>query len=182
MTNKRMTDTGMYGRSLRRQRKQLKALLTLLLIGWAITAGIGYHMLSELSTQQTDTLDQLMELRQSVEATEAPASTPEPEPPGETTLASSLGTFEVTHYCTCRRCCGTYANGITATGTRATPGRTAAVDPTVIPYGTVIRIGDQEYIAEDCGAAIQGHRIDLLCESHEAALQAGRYTTEVIRI
>lgn len=174
---RRNIETGIYSRSLRRQRKQVKALLMGLIVGWAITAGTGYHMLCELSMQQTDTLNQLMELRQSVEATEAPSSAPKAEQP-----ASSLGTFEITHYCTCSRCCGAYANGITATGTRATPGRTAAVDPAVIPYGTVIRIDGKEYIAEDCGAAIQGRRIDLLCESHEAALQAGRYTTEVIRI
>ena len=182
MTSKRTTDTGRYSRSLRRQRRQLRALLTILIAGWAITAGTGYHMLCELSMQQTDTLNQLMELRQSVESIEPREDASGVEASGSTAPINSLGTFEVTHYCTCSRCCGVYANGITATGTRATPGRTAAVDPTVIPYGTVIRIGDQEYIAEDCGAAIQGHRIDLLCESHEAALQAGRYTTEVIRI
>lgn len=179
---RRNIETGIYSRSLRRQRKQVKALLMVLIAGWAITVSIGYHMLCELSMQQTDTLDQLMELRKSVEVTEAPSSAPKSEQPGSTGPANSLGTFEITHYCTCSQCCGAYANGITATGTRATPGRTAAVDPTVIPYGTVIRIGGKEYIAEDCGAAIQGHRIDLLCESHEAALQAGRYETEVIRI
>lgn len=177
MTNKRTIDTGKYSRSMRRQHRQLRTILLILIAGWAITAGTGYHMLCELSMQQTDTLDQLMELRQSVEETEAPSSAPKPEQP-----ASSLGTFEITHYCTCSRCCGAYANGITATGTRATPGRTAAVDPAVIPYGTVIRIDGKEYIAEDCGAAIQGRRIDLLCESHEAALQAGRYITEVTSI
>ena len=179
---RRNIETGIYSRSLRRQRKQVKALLMVLIAGWAITAGTGYHMLCELSMQQTDTLNQLMELRQSVESIEPREDASGVEASGSTAPVNSLGTFEITHYCTCSRCCGAYANGITATGTRATPGRTAAVDPAVIPYGTVIRIGGKEYIAEDCGAAIQGCRIDLLCESHEAALQAGRYETEVIRI
>ena len=56
---------------------------------------------------------------------------------------------------------------------------TVAADPAVIPYGTVILIGGNEYVVEDCGGAIRGQRIDILMESHEGALQAGRYRAEV---
>lgn len=88
-----------------------------------------------------------------------------------------LGEFTVTHYCACEICCGK-TDGITATGTVATEGRTVAVDPEVIPYGSKIavyypdgRIG--HYIAEDCGGAIKGNRLDVYIDSHEAALAAG---------
>ena len=50
-----------------------------------------------------------------------------------------LGLFELTAYCPCSACCGKN-DGITATGTVATEGRTVAVDPTVIPYGTSIEV------------------------------------------
>lgn len=90
----------------------------------------------------------------------------------------SIGTFKVTAYCPCEKCCGKWADGITATGTRATEGRTIAVDPKVIPYGTEVTIRYEDgtehtYTAEDCGGAIKGNRIDVYMESHEAALVAG---------
>lgn len=90
----------------------------------------------------------------------------------------SLGEFKITHYCPCEKCCGEWADGITATGTTASEGRTIAVDPKVIPYGTEVTIcyadgTEHTYIAEDCGGAIKGNRIDVFMESHEAALIEG---------
>ena len=63
----------------------------------------------------------------------------------------------------------------TASGTVATVGRTVAVDPNYIPYGTQIEIdGVGVRIAEDRGGAIKGqNRIDLLVETHEEALKFG---------
>ena len=74
----------------------------------------------------------------------------------------------VTAYCPCEECCGK-ADGITATGTQATEGRTIAVDPEVIPYGTEVVISGEKYIAEDCGEAIKGRRIDVYFDSHAEA-------------
>lgn len=68
----------------------------------------------------------------------------------------------------------------TATGTTPTTGRTIAVDPNVIPYGTQVEIeGIGVRIAEDCGGAIKGNRIDLLFETHQEALEFGRQTKQV---
>ena len=67
----------------------------------------------------------------------------------------------------------------TATGAVATEGRTVAVDPTVIPYGTVLIINGHEYVAEDCGAWIQGNDIDIYFESHEEADKFGVQYMEV---
>lgn len=80
--------------------------------------------------------------------------------------------YTVTAYCGCVKCCGK-TDGITATGTRATEGRTIAVDPNVIPYGTTVYINGQAYVAEDCGGAIKGNHIDMYFNSHEAALEWG---------
>lgn len=68
----------------------------------------------------------------------------------------------------------------TATGTTPTAGRTIAVDPTVIPYGAEVIIDGHTYIAEDCGGAIKGNRIDLFFSTHEEALAWGKKTKEVI--
>lgn len=94
--------------------------------------------------------------------------------PGE-----SLGIFRITAYCPCSRCCGRYANGITASGTVATEGRTIAVDPAKIPYGTKLVINGHIYVAEDCGSGVNGNHIDLFMSSHERALQWGLQHLEV---
>ena len=98
----------------------------------------------------------------------------EPTPKQETVQMEVLATA----YCGCVQCCGK-SDCITATGTRATEGRTIAADPRVIPYGTHVLIDGHEYIVEDCGGAINGNRIDIYFESHADALQFGVQTVTV---
>lgn len=85
----------------------------------------------------------------------------------------ALGEFRLTAYCPCSRCCGK-DDGITATGTTAAEGRTIAVDPAVIPYGSIVTLYYEDgtvhtYTAEDCGGAIKENRIDVFFSDHEAA-------------
>ena len=87
-------------------------------------------------------------------------------------------TFTITYYCPCEQCCGK-SDGITASGTIATEGRTIAVDPDVIPLGTTVTIEGHDYIAEDIGGAIKGLHIDIFTSSHETALQLGKHEAEV---
>lgn len=93
-------------------------------------------------------------------------------------IFENLGIFTITAYCSCEKCCGK-SDGITSTGTKATAGRTIAVDPNVIPYGTEILINGHTYIAEDCGGAIKGNRIDVYFDTHNEAVVFGRQQTEV---
>ena len=82
-------------------------------------------------------------------------------------------TVTATAYCPCKKCCGK-TDGITATGTHATAGRTIAVDPSVIPYGTEVIINGNTYVAADCGGAVNGNDIDIYFNTHEEALKFGR--------
>ena len=68
-----------------------------------------------------------------------------------------------------------YTGTITATGTIPTFGRTIAVDPTVIPYGTRIYIPefDRTFIAEDCGGGIKGNKIDIYMNTEQECLNWG---------
>lgn len=88
--------------------------------------------------------------------------------------------FTCTAYCSCKRCCGSYSPEVrggvahTATGTVPAEGRTIAVDPSVIPYGTKVYIdGMGVYTAEDCGGAIKGNHIDIYFDTHEGAVIFG---------
>jgi 3D (Asp-Asp-Asp) domain-containing protein len=89
-----------------------------------------------------------------------------------------LGEFNLTAYCGCSKCCGSYGNH-TSTGKKPKQGRTIAVDPKVIPYGSVVLINGKEYVAEDCGGAIKGKHIDIYFNSHADALKFGRKKEKV---
>mgnify|MGYP004646784627 CR=1 FL=1 len=95
----------------------------------------------------------------------------------ELTIGEPLGEFKLTAYCPCAKCCGK-TDGITATGTAAAEGRTIAVDPAVIPYGSAVTLYYEDgtvhtYTAEDCGGGIKGNRLDIYFDDHQAALQFG---------
>ena len=87
------------------------------------------------------------------------------------TEADSNTTNKVTAYCSCSKCCGK-TTGRTASGTKATAGRTAAA-PAKFAFGTKLNIGGKIYTVEDRGGAIKGNRIDIYVNSHSAALQWG---------
>ena len=91
-----------------------------------------------------------------------------------------LGHFTVTAYALSVQSTGKSPGmpgfGIPASGSHAHVGRTVAVDPTVIPIGSLIFIdlpGVGWRLAEDTGGAIKGHHIDLLLPSDSKALKFG---------
>ena len=92
-----------------------------------------------------------------------------------------LGTFTLTAYDPCLQCCGK-TDGITATGTKGMAGRTIAVDPDVIPYGSLVVIGGYVFVAEDTGEAIRGNHIDMFMDAHETAKQFGVREAQVLLI
>lgn len=86
-----------------------------------------------------------------------------------------IGDFKLTHYCkgAYPHICGSGA-GVTATGTKITVGRTVAVDPKQIPYGTQMYIEGYGWrTAEDCGGAVKGNHIDIAVETHDQAMSMG---------
>lgn len=92
----------------------------------------------------------------------------------------NLGEFTLTAYCGCFSCSGNWGN-LTATGTETKAGRTIAVDPKVIPYGSKIIINKHEYVAEDCGGAIKDRHIDIYFDNHSDAVKFGKQKATVYK-
>ena len=95
-----------------------------------------------------------------------------------TQKAKKTITMIVTAYCSCKKCCGK-TDGITASGVKAKQGVTVAADTRVFPFGTKIVIDGHTYTVQDRGGAINGNRIDIYFDSHQAALNFGRQTKTV---
>ena len=94
------------------------------------------------------------------------------------TSSSTTGgtTYKITAYCPCSKCCGK-STGRTASGTKATAGRTVAAS-SKFAFGTKLNIGGHIYTVEDRGGAVNGNKIDIFVNSHSEALQWGvRYMT-----
>lgn len=124
---------------------------------------------------------------QMVEITNEIIEEPKPEvvKPEQTQVTSRGGStiknndgwvkFTATAYCPCAKCCGK-TNGVTASGAKATAGRTVAM-PKSYSFGTKIEIkGMGTYIVEDRGGAIKGNKIDIFFNTHQEALNFGRKT------
>ena len=96
--------------------------------------------------------------------------------------------MRVTAYCSCKKCCGKDANGITACNHKILPGDKFVAADKSIPFGTRIFIpGYCEHPVEvlDRGGAIKGDRLDLYfgdkdgMTGHERAMEWGVKYLEV---
>ena len=103
---------------------------------------------------------------------------------------TSLGTYTVTAYCSCEKCCGEYAKNrpggkvYGAAGVELTPGISVAG---WLPLGTQIMIDGHEYIVQDRTAKwvkdkYDSRIIDIYFEDHEAAWDWGKRSLEVCKI
>ena len=148
----------------------LRKNLMSVLLGGVISIPIcmGAHNGQEVDAYTIESQSSEIELNAIVQAIEVPETITEP-----IIGPISLGEFRITAYCPCSKCCGKWADGLTYTGTVATEGRTIAVDPDVIPLGSIVEINGVEYVAEDIGGVIKGDRADIFFDSHQDALEWG---------
>lgn len=124
----------------------------------------------DVEPTENDSIIEVVE-SESVEVVET-IETNETEPTETTENEVKPITFKVTAYCPCEKCSDNWGR-MTATGVIAKQGRTIAVDPKYIPYGTEVIINGNTYVAEDCGGAIKGNRVDIYFDSHQDALNFG---------
>lgn len=91
---------------------------------------------------------------------------------GNTPTVGLPRVWRVTAYCPGSCCCGSFADGRTASGTRTDHRLVAA--PPEIPFGTVLDVpGYGRVKVEDRGGSIKGNRLDVLFPTHAEALEWG---------
>lgn len=174
-------------------RRRTRTRIRIIKIQWLIILSLIVALIIAIATRPSASV---VKPELSVASTEAPATTlpiVEVSTPVETEAEPEpilLGEFKTTAYCTCVKCCGIWSQEHpsrvgtdyvqrTKSGTIPTEGRTVAVDPDVIPFGTVLIIDGHEYIAEDSGAAVKGNVVDIYFASHEAAVNYGVQTKTI---
>ena len=120
-------------------------------------------VISEVVKQEP--VNKIVQVQKKVQTTSRGLSLP------RTTSGGSGTTYKITAYCPCSKCCGK-STGRTASGTKATAGRTVAAS-SKFAFGTKLNIGGHIYTVEDRGGAINGNKIDIFVNSHAEALQWG---------
>lgn len=98
----------------------------------------------------------------------------------------SLGTWTITAYCGCEKCCGSWAVSRSgpvrgAEGTELIPGRSVAAP---LPFGTILIIAGNEYIVQDRTAdwivrRYDGRIVDIYFETHAEAEAWGKQEMEI---
>ena len=100
-------------------------------------------------------------------------SEPKNEPSGEWRIVR----MRVTGYCPCSKCCGKFADGITACGHKIRPGDTFVAADRRYSFGTEMVIegynNGQPIKVLDRGGAIRGNKLDAFFHTHKEALQWG---------
>lgn len=84
----------------------------------------------------------------------------------------------------CKGCSGITVTGINVRETNSYNGlRIVAVDPKVLPLGTIVEITTPyesfRAISADKGGAIKGYKLDILVESEEVASEYGRHNVQL---
>jgi len=105
--------------------------------------------------------------------------------------AVATATFEarVTAYCPCSKCCGKWADGITASGHKIRPGDKFVAAPKSIPFGTLVIVPGyaqgRPVPVLDRGSSITENKLDLYFDDadgktgHQRALEWGVKNLEV---
>ncbi len=105
---------------------------------------------------------------------------------GKNVDLDTLSGFTITAYCP-GPCCNGQWSGLTSSGIRMDDYKKkgisiVAVDPSVIPLGSIILYGTREFVAADVGRLIRGNHIDILVDDHESTLIFGKRQGQIIHV
>lgn len=161
-------------RKMKNKNKSKKVMCAALVLGYALT---GFTVTSTSVDESQDAIAAPISTIKEFNEAQKDIFIPAPEPDIAVVeekkldrVLVSLGEYRISAYCPCEKCCG-WNTGITASGTQATAGRTAAMNG--VPFGTKIVIDGHEYTVEDRGAGLGSKIIDIYFDTHEEALNSG---------
>lgn len=161
-------------RKIKNKNKSKKVMCAALVLGCALT---GFTVTSTSVDESQDAIAAPISTIKEFNEAQKDIFIPAPEPDilvGEEKkpdrVLVSLGEYRISAYCPCKKCC-LKSDGITASGTQATEGRTAAMNG--VPFGTKIVIDGHEYTVEDRGGGLGSKIIDIYFNTHEEALNSG---------
>lgn len=161
-------------RKIKNKNKSKKAMCAALVLGCALT---GFTVTSTSVDESQDAIAAPISTIKEFNEAQKDIFIPAPEPDivvveekKPDRVLVSLGEYRISAYCPCEKCCG-WNTGITASGTQATAGRTAAMNG--VPFGTKIVIDGHEYTIEDRGGGLGSKIIDIYFDTHEEALNSG---------
>lgn len=161
-------------RKIKNKNKSKKAMCAALVLGCALT---GFTVTSTSVDESQDVIAAPISTIKEFNEAQKDIFIPAPEP--DITVVEekkpdriliSLGEYRISAYCPCEKCC-LKSDGITASGTQATAGRTAAMNG--VPFGTKIVIDGHEYTVEDRGRGLGSKIIDIYFDTHDEALNSG---------
>ena len=98
----------------------------------------------------------------------------------------NMSGFTITAYCP-GPCCNGQWPGLTSSGKLMDDYKKsgiliAAVDPSVIPLGSIILYSNKEFLAADVGKLIQGKKIDILVNDHKSTFIFGKHDGQNIHV
>lgn len=146
-----------------------------LIVALSVIATAGIMAAHDYAAQVDKLAADLDTARAQVVTLETALAEMETDKPDIELTVTDLGEFEVTHYAE--------TGNRTKSGTWPSVGRTVAVDPEVIPLGSVLYVeGYGVLVAEDTGGAIKGKCLDVYVADAGEAVRMGRVEARVWRI
>lgn len=134
---------------------------------------------------QTDTLNQIMDLRQEIDEVKESIDNADKVAARRQNTANttSIGEYTITHYCLEEypHICNDGESSHTASGQAPVAYYTAAADKS-IPFGTMLVIDGVEYEVMDRGGDITKKRLDIAVPTHDIAIQMGVIKREVFTV
>lgn len=159
--------------------KEVKQVYVILAVAWVLTIGLMLYndarvkkdLVSEVNAVSKQVVE--LDIKVAENANESVIDI------NNVSCVMPIGEYTLTFYCACEKCCGK-STGITASGTKATEGRTCAAEG--LPIGSVIYIealGEFRVVEDRFGDPSKTGKIDIFVDDHDAALQLGVMKSQI---
>ena len=159
--------------------KETKQVYAILIFAWIVTIALVVCMNYKTTEAVLGEVNALTEQVDAIEQKVAEIGKESVIDISNVSCVMPIGEYTLTFYCPCEKCCGK-STGITASGTKATEGKTCAAEG--LPIGSVIYIealGEFRVVEDRFGDPSKTGKIDIFVDDHDAALQLGVMKSQI---